>query len=132
VAGFLRFIRLENGGSLLGFQQGLWVWAALALAGVLLVPFYAQRLGPSNAPAMVAVGLQVGGTISNLLDRLLFGTVTDFIDIGVIVVFNPADLALVAGMCLALLLLLSGRDPDDRRLHAFRPRTLHPGDSGTA
>ena len=89
------FVRLENGGSPLGFGQGLWVWVLLALVGLLLVPVYA-RAGAGAGLLALAAGLQLGGAIGNLVDRAVFGGATDFIRVGVVVV-NLADLALLAG-----------------------------------
>jgi len=43
------------------------------------------------------VGLLVGGAASNLVDRALSGSVRDFIRAGD-VVFNPADIAIIAGL----------------------------------
>ena len=44
-----------------------------------------------------ALGLVLGGTIGNLIDRLRFGYVTDFISISIWPAFNLADSAVVAG-----------------------------------
>jgi signal peptidase II len=55
----------------------------------------------------LAVGLQLGGALGNVFDRIAFGGVTDFIDAGAGVTFNMADVALVAGMLLAVPLLMA-------------------------
>ncbi len=52
----------------------------------------------------IALGLQLGGAIGNLLDRLLRGTVTDFVWFSVFpAVFNMADAAISLGVALLLL-----------------------------
>jgi signal peptidase II len=48
----------------------------------------------------VALGLQLGGALGNLLDRLRFGEVTDFIDFPRYPAFNVADSSIVIGLCL--------------------------------
>jgi signal peptidase II len=57
-------------------------------------------------PLTVGVGLLVGGAIGNLIDRLAFGYVLDFIDVGVgslrFWTFNIAD----AGISLGIVILL--------------------------
>jgi signal peptidase II len=60
----------------------------------------------SNRLSLVALGLILGGIIGNLIDRLRFGGVTDFISIGWWPSFNLADSALVAGTILLALSLL--------------------------
>ncbi len=95
--GPLRLIRLENAGSALGFVQGLWVWLLIAALGLVILPFIGRRVAGMGRMATLALGLQVGGALGNLVDRTLMGSVTDFIDAGLGVVFNPADVALVLG-----------------------------------
>jgi signal peptidase II len=101
LAGPLGLVRVENAGSTLGFFQGLWVWIFIAALGLALIPLYARRLGATGWVPAVALGLQAGGALGNLVDRAVFGAATDFIDVGAGIVFNPADVALLAGMALA-------------------------------
>ena len=46
---------------------------------------------------MSALGLLLGGSVGNLIDRLRLGYATDFIDVGFWPVFNLADSAIVVG-----------------------------------
>ena len=57
-------------------------------------------------PLRLALGLQLGGAIGNLVDRLRFGTVTDFISVGSFAVFNVADAAISLGVAILVLDLL--------------------------
>jgi signal peptidase II len=50
----------------------------------------------------MALGLQLGGAISNLSDRLAFGSVTDFISVGWWPVFNIADSSIVVGITILI------------------------------
>ena len=73
------------------------------LAGVaVLTPAVVRGTVPGWAAALV-----IGGALSNLLDRILLGSVRDFILVGP-VVFNAADLAVVAGLAVVL---ITGRPP---------------------
>jgi signal peptidase II len=108
--GAVRLIRVENAGSALGFMQGMGVWVLLAVAGLALVPLYARRFAAAPVMGALAAGLQTGGALGNLIDRLAFGGVTDFIEAGGGIVFNPADVALVAGMALAMLAMRRSSD----------------------
>jgi signal peptidase II len=100
--GPLRLLRLENAGSSLGFLQGMSVWTFVAMLGLVLLPLYGKSIAAAGTLAAAALGLQAGGAMSNLADRALFGSVTDFIDIGIDIAFNPADIALLCGMALAM------------------------------
>jgi len=101
LVGSIRLLRLENAGSVLGFLQGEFLWVLLATLGLLLLPLYHRRLAGAGLIATLAIGLQTGGALGNMTDRLFRGSVTDFIDVGIGVAFNFADVALVAGMFLA-------------------------------
>jgi signal peptidase II len=99
--GPLWLVRTGNTGSALGFGQGWWVWVLLAVIGVLLVPLYARWLRGVGWVAAIAVGLQVGGALGNLLDRLLLGGATDILYIGLGPTWNLADVAIAVGTVLA-------------------------------
>jgi signal peptidase II len=59
----------------------------------------------------VALGLVIGGSVSNLVDRVRLGHVTDFLDVRYWPAFNLADTFIVVGVAALLLaLILSDRD----------------------
>jgi signal peptidase II len=104
--GPLHLVRAENAGSAFGYAQGWTLWLALAAIGVLLIVVYAVRLRHAGWLAAVGIGLQVGGGLGNLLDRVLLGGATDMLYAETQVVWNLADVALVAGTVLATWALL--------------------------
>ena len=56
----------------------------------------------------MSLGLQLGGALGNLLDRVRLGSVVDFVDFKIWPVFNLADTAIVVGVgILAFYLLFS-------------------------
>lgn len=61
----------------------------------------------------LAVALALSGGISNIIDRLVFGCVTDFIDLRIWPVFNLADIMIVCGSALIAAKLLE--DHPDRK-----------------
>jgi lipoprotein signal peptidase len=93
-------LRAENAGSALGAAQGLWVWTLLAAMG-LGVAVSLRRHSDDRPWLRVSIGLMAGGAVANLLDRVIFGRVTDFLSFvwnanrGLAV--NVADLALLVG-----------------------------------
>ena len=81
------------------------LWAAMiALAGLTL---HTGLLG-HDALVPIGIGAALGGATGNVLDRLVRGSVVDFVAIGRWPVFNLADAALVAGAGSILLTVLSG------------------------
>lgn len=88
----------------------------VAVGAALLLP--RVRTG---AVSRAAAGAPLGGAVSNLADRALFGSVRDFLVLGPVIA-NLADLALAAGF------VLLTRDLLPRRDRRPRPADLRPGE----
>ncbi len=103
-AGFFRIIHTHNTGAAFGLFQGqsfaLTIVALVGVAALLAYALFFYRHFPllDNRLSKVALGLVLGGTAGNLIDRLRFGYVTDFIDVGIWPTFNIADSAIVVGV----------------------------------
>ncbi len=106
--GFFRLTHVHNTGAAFGLFQGhsfaLTIAAFVGIAVLLFYALFAYRRFPflDNMPNRVALGLILGGTVGNLIDRLnpnLDG-VTDFISIGIWPTFNIADSAVTIGAIL--------------------------------
>ncbi len=108
IGSYLQIIRGENRGGLFGMAQGSAPLLALLSVGVILalVIYHERERLPRVSPLTVGVGLLIGGAIGNLIDRVAFGYVLDFIDVGVgslrFWTFNIAD----AGISLGIVILL--------------------------
>ena len=76
------------------------VVTVLAVGGMLL--FFA-RAGQRHWLVPIALGLVLGGSISNLFDRIRLGHVTDFLDFDYWPAFNLADTFIVVGVALLFL-----------------------------
>jgi signal peptidase II len=75
----------------------------LTLAALGFMAYYLRSLDPRDRLSALALGLVAGGALGNLLDRLRFGQVVDFIEVGVRGVytwpiFNVADSAVCIGV----------------------------------
>lgn len=100
-------------------RGGRFVLAGLAIAALVMVVRYLRSTDASQRTLHVALGLIAGGAVGNLIDRLIYARVVDFIlvDVGVWPlnpwpVFNVADIVLVVGVGLiALDILLTRRGP---------------------
>jgi signal peptidase II len=68
-----------------------------ALAATVAILYYYRRVPRSEVWTRVALGMILGGALGNALDRVLAGSVTDFIDLRFWPVFNLADTAIVVG-----------------------------------
>ena len=103
-------------GVLAGVPTGWrWVVAALSLAALVVLARVALRVLPAHGwPGAVAVGMIFGGAVGNLIDRLRWGAVVDFVDVHWQSyhwpAFNVADSAITVGVAL-LALRLMARQP---------------------
>jgi signal peptidase II len=92
-----------------------------ALAVAWMVVFFA-RSGSRHPVLPVALGLLIGGSVSNLLDRIRLGHVTDFLDFRWWPAFNLADSFIVVGVAILFLTFVSA-DREPRRRHVDTPPT---------
>ena len=106
----LNLTMVWNRGVTFGLLNGFGQWSSLALAGVALAVVAALGVWLRRAESTlvaVALGSISGGAISNVIDRLRFGAVVDFIHAHVggwsWYVFNLADAAIVCGVAALVL-----------------------------
>jgi len=108
VWGPLRLTLVQNSGVSFGLFHGDAAWTRWALAGFSLVVAVALAIWARRAERPIAglsVGLIMGGAVGNLIDRVRFGTVVDFVDVTRLHfpwVFNVADSAITVGIALLL------------------------------
>ena len=111
--GFFRLTHVCNTGASFGLFQGhsliLTIVALTSIFVLLLCVLFLYRRHPilNNTTSRLTLGLILGGTVGNLIDRLRFGCVTDFIDIGIWPAFNIADSAIVVGAIIFAYFVLS-------------------------
>ena len=116
--GSFKFVCTYNTGSAFGMFQDQTIpliFASFAGIGLLLWIYKTHLI---RGPWLhLSMGLQLGGAVGNLTDRLRFGQVTDFIQLAFWPVFNLADASIVVGVILlvAVFLLPSTFGVTDRR-----------------
>lgn len=97
--GFFRFTHTFNTGSAFGiFQDQNTPLILVSFVGIaILILIYRSQRMPTGL-LRLSLGLQIGGAVGNLLDRLRLGHVTDFVDVGAWPVFNVADASIITGL----------------------------------
>ena len=114
--GLVRLTYVTNSGGAFGIFAGQIIPLTLASfvgVGVLLL-FYRSHPWPGRL-VRLSLGLQLGGAIGNLIDRVYAGAVVDFIDIGRWPIFNVADASIVTGISLLLALFIFFEDGSQAR-----------------
>ncbi len=110
----IRLINTRNSGIAFGLLEGggaLLAVFALAALVALLVFFHRHQ---DRALVWLPTGLLIGGALGNMIDRVVEGEVTDFVDLGPWPAFNVADVAITFGV-LSLLYVLEGPPARGRR-----------------
>ncbi|KFI33022.1 lipoprotein signal peptidase [Haematobacter missouriensis] len=114
---YLNFRMAWNRGVNFGLLQGdgdLGRWLLIAVALVISAWVWLwMRKEPQTTAAQVSAGLLIGGAIGNVIDRVLYGAVADFLNMSCCGIDNPwafnvADIAVFAGAI--GLVLFTGRD----------------------
>lgn len=115
IPGFFNIVHVGNTGAAWGLFAGGSFWLAiLAVVTLAAIFFFRRHLTLDRPMVQLSFGLLCGGIVGNLLDRVLYGHVIDFLDFhfGSFVwpAFNLAD----AGICVGvgLYLLHSFREPE--------------------
>jgi len=105
ILGGLAFLtHAENTGGAFSILTGT-PWLFVAVSSTLIVAaliwFVVKR--PTDLLLVLGLGLLIGGAAGNLVDRVTFGYVTDFLDVRIWPVFNVADSGVVVGTGLIVL-----------------------------
>ncbi len=110
----LKLVNVRNEGVAFGLDVGgkTLVIALIALALLGLVLYFARH--SARRLIWLPTGLLVGGALGNIVDRIRDGAVTDFLKIPAWPAFNLADVAIVIGV-LVLVLVLERSDDDAAR-----------------
>ena len=106
VKGILDITYVRNSGALFGLFADLNSLLILfALVLILAILYYYLRARPRDRLLNLALALELGGATGNLIDRIAYGRVIDFIDFKIWPVFNIADSAITVGLVLLGLFL---------------------------
>lgn len=104
---------VRNSGAAFGIAPaGTWIFALASIVVSIGLVIYVMRT-PSQVWNDAVLGLILGGTVGNGYDRVLVGTVTDFVNVHFWPVFNVADSAISTGVVLLLAGYLIRREPHE-------------------
>ena len=110
---------VQNSGiafGLFGSRTSIVIAVTAVAVGAMLLFF--ARSGRRHPVLPVALGLVLGGSIANLIDRMRLGHVTDFLDFVAWPAFNLADTFIVVGVAILFAALVLG--DRSQRMHGSR------------
>jgi signal peptidase II len=96
-----RITHTTNSGAAFGIfpKQGTF-FMLVAVVVVVAIVLYYRHLPAGSWFIRLSLGLQLGGAAGNLIDRMHYGYVIDFIDVGFWPIFNLADASIVVGVAI--------------------------------
>jgi signal peptidase II len=109
---FFRFTYEENTGAAFSFLSGKVIFLSIITSVVVLfMIYYLYKNRKENLLFKVSMSLIISGAIGNLIDRVYYKYVIDFImchykDVYVFPIFNVADMMVVVGTCLLALYII--------------------------
>jgi signal peptidase II len=101
---YVRIVHWNNTGAAFGMLQGFGdVFTILAIIVAIAILYYYPQVPREDWLLRLAMGLQLGGALGNLVDRLTIGSVTDFIMIWNFPVFNISDASISTGVAILII-----------------------------
>ena len=121
ISGFFNLVHLRNRGMAFGFLNrpdisfGFYLLVAASFVAIVFLLIWFMRLKDGDTLTVLALSFIMGGAVGNLIDRLRFREVVDFLDFYVgnyhWPAFNVADSAITVGVIpMNLLRMFEGRD----------------------
>ena len=116
IPGVFRFAYVENRGAAFGMlDEHRWVFMIISTVAIAAMLIYLWKFAPKNVFMRTGLSLIIGGGIGNMIDRVVFEYVVDFLDFCAFPtlwkwVFNVADAALTVGCVMTAAALLFRRD----------------------
>lgn len=133
LAPYARIVHWNNTGAAFGlFPDGGSIFMVVAIIVGAVIIYYYPQIPRDKLAYRIAMGMQLGGALGNLIDRLLHGPVTDFVSIGRFAVFNVADSSISIGTAVLILAMwIDERNQSHGSLTGLEqsaPERVHPSE----
>ena len=114
IPNFFHITHVSNTGAAFGiFPNAKYFFIIASIIAIAFFLYFLYIYKQRNPAFYISIGLILGGATGNLLDRIIFGKVTDFLDFGINSklrwpAFNIADSCVVIGFFILALLVVKG------------------------
>lgn len=126
LAPYVRIVHWQNTGAAFGiFQNSNLIFIILAILVSIAIVIYFQTVPRKEVLSRIALSMQFGGALGNLVDRFKQGHVTDYFSVGTFPVFNVADACVTVGVALLVLSILL-QERKEMRLKAEAAQIAQP------
>lgn len=126
---YARIVHWQNTGAAFGIFQGFGiVFTVLAIIVAMAILYYFPRVPRNEWALRLAMVMQMGGAVGNLIDRLTEGTVTDFVSVGTFAVFNVADASISVGTAILILAVWISERKQKKQTQENQEELTQPAD----
>jgi len=102
----LKLEKVENRGGIFGiFPDGKFFFIIISFIAIILLLYFFIRINPKTIFIIFNLSLIFSGILGNLVDRLIYGYVIDFISVKNFPVFNLSDSYITVGIILMFIFL---------------------------
>ncbi len=104
---FFYILKISNSGAAFGFFQNKTnILIVISIIAIILIIVLKIKLDLKSVLYNIALGFILGGAAGNLIDRIVWGEVTDFLHLVYFAVFNIADSFIVIGFAIIIIIVL--------------------------
>ena len=117
----VRIVHTQNSGAAFGLlPERTTLLSVLSVVAVVAILYYYRQIASASPFIALTLGMQLGGAMGNLVDRMGQGYVVDFVDVGIpggwrFWAFNVADSSIVLGILFVSFLLWREDKKNERR-----------------
>lgn len=122
---YARLLYIHNTGAAFGLFKNMnpvFMVLAVIVSGVII--YYYPHIPSEEKVIRFALSLQLAGAVGNLIDRIIFGRVTDFISVGNFAIFNVADSSITVGVIILLIAVWLQERNEKKKLAAAKLQEL--------
>ncbi|MCQ2770199.1 MAG: signal peptidase II [Clostridia bacterium] len=109
IKGIINFRYIRNEGAAWGMlSEQRWIFIVITIIACCIIPYFIYKYRKSQRMFGIALSLVLGGALGNLIDRVLLGSVTDFIEFSFFdfPIFNIADSCVTVGAALLIVYII--------------------------
>ena len=104
---FIYILKISNSGAAFGFFQNKTnILIVISIIAIVLIIVLKIKLDLKSVLYNISLGFILGGAAGNLIDRIVWGEVTDFLHVVYFAVFNVADSFIVIGFAIIIIIIL--------------------------
>ena len=104
---FIYILKISNSGAAFGFFQNKTnILIVISIIAIILIIVLKIKLDLKSVLYNISLGFILGGAAGNLIDRIVWGKVTDFLHVVYFAVFNVADSFIVIGFAIIIIIVL--------------------------